>query len=81
MKICRDEFMKKYKEDPNSVGDKGLLGIDHVRKSYDSIYSSPYHQCISTLMENSRLLLLAICLEMKTKGEGYANMNEVKEFC
>ena len=72
--------MKKYNQDPTSVQDKGLLAIDHVRRSYDSIYSSPYHQCISTLMENSRLLLLAICLEMKTKGLGYVNLGEVK-FC
>ena len=29
------------------------------------------------LVENGRLLLLAICLEMKTKGEGFASLVEV----
>ncbi len=28
-------------------------------------------------MENAKLLILAICLEMKTKGQGYANFAEV----
>ena len=54
--------------------------MEHVRASYSSAYSSPYHQCIQTLMENSKLLLLAICLDMKNKGSATVNLAEVLIF-
>ena len=54
--------------------------MEHVRSSYSSVYSSPYHQCIQNLMENSKLLLLAICLDMKSKGSATVNLAEVLIF-
>jgi hypothetical protein len=76
--MCREEFTEKYKNNQESIQEEKLLQIEHIRNSYNSVYSSPYHECISALMDNSKLLLLAICLEMKSKALPTVNLNEVK---
>jgi hypothetical protein len=80
LKICREEVTKEFTENPATFKDKELLTIDHVRKSHASIYSSPYHQAIEMLMENTKIFLLAVGLEMKHKGQFFANMSEVSYF-
>lgn len=75
--MCREEFTVKYQNDQANIKEEGLLEIGHIRSSYNSVYSSPYHECISALMDNSKLLLLAICLEMKSKALPTVGMNEV----
>lgn len=75
--MCREEFVEKNKSNPSGIQEKNLLEISHIRSSYNSVYSSPYHQCITALMDNSRLLLLAICLEMKAKAQTSVNFTDV----
>jgi hypothetical protein len=56
---------------------KELVVIDHMRKSHQMIYSSPYHQCIEMLTDNTKLVLIAIALDLKLKGQFHANLSEV----
>jgi hypothetical protein len=76
-KLCREDVVKEFTENPAAFRDHDLVTIDYVRKSHANIYGSPYHKAIEMLMENAKLFLLAIGLDMKFRGQGHANMSEV----
>ena len=53
------------------------LNIDHIRTSYHKIYSSPYHQSLSQLQQNSKLFLISTALILKHEGGDFTYLSEV----
>lgn len=77
LRICAEELVQLYARDPNSIKETGVVTIEHIRASHSLIYSNPYHQCMEMLNENAKLVLIAIALDIKFKGQLYANLSEV----
>ena len=76
-RLCKEEFEEKKKTLKNINKEEISLNIDHIRQSYNKIYSSPYHQCLHELHENSKLFLISTALILKHQGGDFTYLSEV----
>lgn len=72
METYQDQIKKK-----EFNGEIIPVKIDHIRKSYEQVYSSPYHQALKNLSKWQKLSIITLAIEIKLREKNYAIMTHV----